>query len=567
MMTTVAFRQEGELALLTIDNPPVNLLARRVCRDLAEALASAMGEPGVRAIVITGAGRAFVAGADITEFSADSAAPGVGIDEVLARVEASTKPVVAAINGMAFGGGLELALCCDYRVASSQAVVGLPEVELGLLPGGGGTQRLPRLIGIAPALELISSGEPVPATRAAALGIVDVELGPDHLAESGASFVEGALAYARELVAHDAPLRKLRDEQVPLGSSAEAKELFAAARRRLEASEPRRFAHEMIVCSVEAALASEDFEAGMATEKRCFERCVAHPQHDALAHLFFAERACAKVPGLDPGARARAIRRVVVVGGAQLERFAKLLSRARPQLEVARVEASELEAPDRRATLAETQHVLVSPSVAILDRLGPQLGTDTILGIVEPSGNSAEEGQLDALAARGGRPARTLGLRLAPNARLLEIVRGRDTDDETVATMMKLGKATRTTTLCTRTSTMIVGADARAAFEAEVQALLDEGIEPLRLSAVLGAAGLRVELGSASIEARGGSTIDDEDILDRCLRAWAKASQRLLDEGVVERAGDVDIACVRGHGFPALLGGPLHWLATVGRSR
>ena len=199
MSDLVSFEKQGSVGVITVNNPPVNALAQGVRQGLIESLAQGLADPGVSAMVIIGGGRTFIAGADIREFGKPPQPP--DLHSVLEKIESSPKPVVAAIHGTALGGGLEVCLACHYRVAVAAGQVGLPEVKLGLLPGAGGTQRLPRLIGAEAALKMIVSGDPVRAPRAKELGIVDEVVGEDLRA--------GAVAFAEKLVAEKQPLRKI----------------------------------------------------------------------------------------------------------------------------------------------------------------------------------------------------------------------------------------------------------------------------------------------------------------------------------------------------------------------
>jgi 3-hydroxyacyl-CoA dehydrogenase len=270
-------RRDG-IALISIDHPPVNALAHAVRSALLEAAAAADEDPEVRAILIRAVGRHFVAGADIREFDHEPRAP--LLNDVLKRIEACSKPVVAAIHGAALGGGFELALACHYRIAAPQASFGLPEIRLGLLPGSGGTQRLPRLIGAGPALALMLSGDPIRCPRAAELGIVDRIAGDFP-------FEAAALAYAGELAASGAPPRRLCEQTVAGGAPDEA----AIARERAAAQ--RKFpgvkSVDAIVECVRAA-ASQPFDAALALSRRLFEECRRSTESRALRHLFFAER-------------------------------------------------------------------------------------------------------------------------------------------------------------------------------------------------------------------------------------------------------------------------------------
>jgi 3-hydroxyacyl-CoA dehydrogenase len=246
-----------------------------------------------------------MAGADITEFGKPPLSP--GLHEAINAVESSVKPIVAAIHGTAFGGGLEVALGCQYRVAVASAKIGLPEVKLGLLPGAGGTQRLPRLIGIEAALGIIVSGDPVPAAQAAKAGVIDKIIEGDLL--------EGALDYARGLAARKAPLRKVRDLEVDAGKIPSG--FFDEARKRIAREKRNLFAPQRIVDALEAA-ATLPFDKGMARERELFLQCAQNSQSKALQHVFFAERKAANVPNLDKNVAKRDVKSVAIIGAGTM---------------------------------------------------------------------------------------------------------------------------------------------------------------------------------------------------------------------------------------------------------
>ena len=304
MKGTVHYETRGNIALLTVDNPPVNPLSSGVRQGLHDGFSQALADSSIEAVVLTGAGRAFIAGADISEFG--GAATGPSLHECLSLMEQSSKPIVAALNGTAFGGGLEVALCCDYRVAAPSAPVGLPEVKLGLLPGAGGTQRLPRLVGAEKALQFILSGEPALAAEAKALGIVDEVIEDD--------IVDGAISYAKELIVKGSPLRKIRNETTHIEADRGNAEIFAEARKLAARKMRGRFAPEMIIQCVEAAVNEGDFDAGMAVEQDRFAQCLKHPQREALIHVFFGEREVAKVPDVPKDTPTRTIASAGVIG-------------------------------------------------------------------------------------------------------------------------------------------------------------------------------------------------------------------------------------------------------------
>jgi 3-hydroxyacyl-CoA dehydrogenase len=275
--TAVSRELRGDILLVTIDNPPVNALGVEVRRGLLEAIEAADADPAVAAVLLVGAGRNFIGGADIREFGKPPMAP--ALPDVCNRIEACAKLVVAAIHGPALGGGLEVALAAHYRVALPAAKLGLPEVQLGLLPGAGGTQRTPRLIGAKAALELMLSGRHAGAKEALALGLVDrVASGDDPLAEG--------LAYTQELLAAKAAVRRTRDAA---GLAERAVQVAAIDAARLETAKKARglFSPLKIVDAVQAAV-ELPFDGGLAIERKLFLACLDSPQRAGLVHAFFA---------------------------------------------------------------------------------------------------------------------------------------------------------------------------------------------------------------------------------------------------------------------------------------
>jgi 3-hydroxyacyl-CoA dehydrogenase len=299
------FEKRGNVGIIWINNPPVNAISVGVRAALIDGVAKLAQDPEIKVGVLACEGRTFMAGADITEFGKPPLSP--GLHEAINAVESSVKPIVAAIHGTAFGGGLEVALGCQYRVAVAAAKIGLPEVKLGLLPGAGGTQRLPRLIGIEAALGIIVSGDPVPATQAAKAGVIDKIIEGDLL--------EGALDYARGLAARKAPLRKVRDLEVDAGKIPSG--FFDEARKRVAREKRNLFAPQRIVDALEAA-ATLPFDKGMARERELFLQCAQNSQSKALQHVFFAERKAANVPNLDKNVAKRDIKSVAIIGAGTM---------------------------------------------------------------------------------------------------------------------------------------------------------------------------------------------------------------------------------------------------------
>ncbi|MEW6022734.1 MAG: 3-hydroxyacyl-CoA dehydrogenase NAD-binding domain-containing protein [Pseudomonadota bacterium] len=302
----VAREQHGDILLVSIDNPPVNALGVDVRRGLLEAIEAADADPAVKAVLIVGAGRNFIGGADIREFGKPPMAP--ALPDVCNRIEASTKPVVAAINGVALGGGLEVALSAHYRVALPTAKFGLPEVALGLLPGAGGTQRTPRLIGAQAALDLMLTGRHASAKEAEKLGLVDrIVEGDDPVAVG--------LTYAQELLDAKAPVRRTRDAEA-LADRAAQSAVVDAARADTAKKSRGLFSPLKIVDAVQGAI-DLPFDEGLALERKLFIECLDSPQRAGLVHAFFAERETAKSPETRD-AKPRAIASVGIVGGGTM---------------------------------------------------------------------------------------------------------------------------------------------------------------------------------------------------------------------------------------------------------
>ncbi|RME34766.1 MAG: enoyl-CoA hydratase/isomerase family protein, partial [Gammaproteobacteria bacterium] len=285
MKPLVDYDKVGDIVVITMSSPPVNALGPGLRSALAEAPDSFAGDEDARAAILRGAGRHFCAGADVTEFERPPQPP--WLPELVAQVESRQKPVIAAIHGSALGGGLELAMGCHYRCALPDARVGLPEVTLGLLPGASGTQRLPRLTGVARALEIMTSGRPLGAREASELGIIDRIVEGDLLT--------GALEWARELLESGCGPRRL--SETVLEDPQATPEFFASSREALLKKARGQEAPLRILECLEAAVTLPWKEA-LAREAELFEICRSSPQFAAMRHLFFAERQVSRVPGL-----------------------------------------------------------------------------------------------------------------------------------------------------------------------------------------------------------------------------------------------------------------------------
>jgi 3-hydroxyacyl-CoA dehydrogenase len=456
------FEKRGAIGIIWIDHPPVNAISVGVRAAIIDGVARLLRDPEIGSGVLACAGRTFMAGADITEFGKPPLSP--GLHQAIEAVESCAKPIVAAIHGTAFGGGLEVALACHYRVAAAGAKIGLPEVKLGILPGAGGTQRLPRLIGVEAALDIIVSGDPVPAPKAAEAGVIDEIIEGDLL--------EGAVAYAHRLAAQKAAPRKVRDLEVGVRPPAE---YFAAARARIAREKRNLFAPQRIVDALEAA-ATLPFERGLARERELFLQCLANSQAKALQHVFFAERKAGNVPNLDKGAQRRAIEGVAVIGagtmgGGIAMNFLNvgipvvLLEMSREALDrgvavIARNYENSASKGKLTRQQVEQRMALLKPTLSYDDCRSADLIIEAVFEtmaikkevfakldqVARPGAILASNTSylsIDEIAAATSRPADVLGTHFFSPAnvmRLLEIVRGGKTSQEVLASVVDLAK-------------------------------------------------------------------------------------------------------------------------------
>ena len=300
----VDYNVEQTIAVITINNPPVNALSHGVREGIYKGIETASQDDSVTGIVIYCEGRTFIAGADISEFGSAPKEP--HLPAVLTLLDQSTKPVVAAVHGTALGGGLETTLCCNYRVATSDAKFGLPEVHLGLLPGAGGTQRLPRIVGVEKALSMVTSGAPIGASEALESGLIDMIVESDLRAE--------AIAFAVAKSSEGASHPRVRDNQEKLQSAIESPEIFAQVRKMIARKTRGFLAPEYNIRCIEAAV-SQPFDEGIKTEGKLFMELMAGTQSRAQQYFFFAERQASKVAGIDKNTPDLPISKVGVIGG------------------------------------------------------------------------------------------------------------------------------------------------------------------------------------------------------------------------------------------------------------
>jgi 3-hydroxyacyl-CoA dehydrogenase len=508
-VTAVNYRLEGEIAVLGVANPPVNALSLPVREGLMQALLEAAADDAVTAIVLTGAGGTFSSGADINEIASGAALTPPTLRDLQGQMEASRKPLVAAIDGIAFGGGFEIALTCHWRVAGRDARVGLPEVKLGLLPGAGGTQRFTRLAGPAAALEAITSGAPIAASRALELRLVD-EVSDDVLA--------AAIALARRAVSEHWPLRITSDisEHLPEGTA----ELFAEFRRRLTGRARGQLAPFRIVDAIEAA-STRPKEEAFRLEREYFLECRDSPQRRALTHVFFAEREARRIPGLPRDTQPRPIRAAAVVGAGTMG-GGIAMSFANAGIPVTLLEVSDgaLErglavirknyaASVARGSLSQARAAEVLALIRGVSDYSSLGSADIIIEAVFEDlqvkrevfarldkvaaphailATNTSTLDIDAIAASTTRPAQVVGTHFFSPAnvmKLLENVRGRQSSAQTIASVMALGKTLGKIPVLAGNCDGFIGNRMLMFYGSEAEFLLEEGATPEQVDRIM----------------------------------------------------------------------------------
>jgi len=507
-MGSVRASRQGDIAVLSLENQPVNALGWLLRRQLVDAIDAAVADPSVLGVVVTGSGALFSAGADISEFGTAQAMASPHLPDVIAVIEACSKPVVAAIHGSCMGGALELALGCHGRVALSEAKLALPEVKLGLLPGAGGTQRLPRAVGLERALNMIVTGEAVAAAALRESGLFDAVVDID--------VVGAAVRLAQELAAVPAPLPRVRDRTV---ADADAQALLQSQRDMVAA----RFAHEpaRLQCVEAAAASLGPFEVGLRKERDAFAMLMASPESQALRHAFFAERAASKIADVPAQTPTRPIRRVGVVGAGTMgsgismnflgiglpvvmvEAQQEALDRG-----VARIRASDQSAVTKGKLTpqqAEQRMGLLQPTLdlaaladcdliieAVFEDLQVKRGVfQTLDALAKPGAILASNTStldLDAIAASTRRPQDVVGLHFFSPAhvmKLLEVVRGKATSQEVLATVMQLAKAMGKIAVVSRVCDGFIGNRMLEHYGRMAHFLVEEGASPQQVDHAL----------------------------------------------------------------------------------
>jgi 3-hydroxyacyl-CoA dehydrogenase len=505
------FSKEGEVGIVTLNSPPVNALSANVRDGLYHGFKAAIDDPEVAAIVLICEGRTFIAGADISEFG--GAMKGASLFEVQTMMEDSPKPVVAAIHGTALGGGLEVALCAHYRVAVPSARCGLPEVNLGLLPGAGGTQRLPRITGAEKALEMVTSGQHVPAKECLAMGLID-EIVPEGELKAG------AVAFAKKIVAEKRPLVKVRDNNTKLEAAKGHPEIFANF-RKANARKFRGFAApEANIKCIEAAV-NETFEEGLKTERKLFMEVMTGPQSAAQRYYFFAERLANKIPDVPDNTPTIPVKTVGIIGaGTMGGGIAMNFANAGVAVKMVEVKQDALDrglkvvrgnyersAKNGRFTMDEVEKrmALFTGSLdmssladcdlvieAVFERMDIKKDIFTKLdAICKPGAILATNTSglnIDEIASVTKRPEYVIGLHFFSPAnvmKLLEIVRADKTSKEVIMTSMKLAKQIGKIAVLVGVCPGFVGNRILGARGREAQKMVLEGAMPWDVDRVL----------------------------------------------------------------------------------
>ncbi len=630
------WRLEGDVAVLTLDNPPVNAISAAIRAALIDGVKRAGSDPAVRALVIACAGRTFFAGADLREFGKPSVEP--FLTEVIDTIEASTKPVIAAIHGTALGGGLEIAMACHYRVARPDAKLGLPEVKLGLMPAARGTQHLPRLIGVERALEIIALGDPVGATAAKDMGLVDT------LADG--ELVDAARAVARRVAGQ--PPRRTRD----LVAAKVDDTVYSAFAQKHSRKFRGHDAPPAIIASVRAAT-ELPFEEGARREREIFLKLRTGPQNEALRYVFFAEREATKVPGLE-GVEPRAVGRAGVIGSGTMgsgitiallsagipvtlyEHDAAALERGTAHIRqtiagnVATGRMSQAQADAALAGFSQARDMealagadlvieAAYETMAVKREIFSALDAVMRPGAILATNTSYLD--IDEIAAVTARPADVIGLHFFSPAnvmKLLEVVRGKATAPDVIATAFTLARRIRKVPVLSGNAWGFIGNRMLAVRRTQAEAMAVEGASPAQIDTVIEKFGLAMgpfrvgdlaglDLGW-SAETSTGSTVrerlneagrrgqktgagfydydenrrpvpsqaaldiiagfardngikqrafTDAEVLDRLLWPMVDEGANILAEGIALRESDIDVVWLNGYGWPAWTGGPM----------
>ena len=657
------YQVHGDVAVITLNNPPVNGLGLATRRAVVAGLEKAQADDQVQAIVITGAGGAFSGGADITEFGTDKALAEPNLHTVISAVEQSAKPVVAAIHSVCMGGGLELALACHYRVAAPGCNVALPEVKLGLLPGAGGTQRLPRVLGVEAALNMIVSGEPVKSELIASMPGQKLF---DKLVDAPDGLAEGALAFARS-VAGVRPLPLVRE--LPCRHP-NAEAYFQFARNMVRGMAKNFPAPAKCVDAVEAAVKNRKFDDGLKAERELFLQLMWTAESRALRHLFFAERAASKIPDVPSDTAKRDIKKVAVIGAGtmgggiamnflnagipvvMLEMKPEALERGvgvmrkNYEAQVAKKKLKQDKYEQRMGLLSTTlAYEDLHDADLVIEAVFEDMGVkeqvfkklDEVMkpGAILASNTSTLD--LNRIASFTRRPQDVVGLHFFSPAnvmKLLEVVRGDATAPDVLATVMAVAKKIKKVAVVSGVCDGFIGNRMIEQYGRQAGFLLDEGctpaqvdkaiekfgfaMGPFRMGDLAGndigwairkrraveqpgmkyskTADLLCELGrfgqkvgkgwydyvpgkreaipNAEVEKMVADhrqslglaprKISDDEIVQRLVYSLVNEAAHILEEGIANKASDIDVVYIYGYGFPVHRGGPLNYANEVG---
>jgi 3-hydroxyacyl-CoA dehydrogenase len=659
---TAQYQVHGDVAIITLDNPPVNGLGLATRQGIADGMARANADAAVKSIIITGAGKAFSGGADIKEFGSPKAMQEPNLNSVIAVLENSAKPVIGAIHTVVMGGGLELALGCHYRIAAPGTSVALPEVKLGLLPGAGGTQRLPRVLGVEAALNMIVSGE---AIKAEMLAMLPGQKLFDKMAASTESLADEALAFAR-LVADARPMPLVRNLSCkhPQGDA-----YFQFARNMVKGMSKNFPAPAKCVDAVDAAT-KKKFDDGMAVEREIFINLMWTPESKSLRHLFLAERAASKIPDVPADTAQRAINSIAVIGagtmgGGIAMNFlnagipVKMLEMKQEALDrgVATIRKN-YESQVKKGKLKQVKYdermALLTTSLSYDDLSGADLVIEAVFeeigvkeavfkeldrvmkpGAILASNTSTLD--VDRIASFTKRPEDVVGLHFFSPAnvmKLLEVVRGGKTAKDVMATVMTVAKKIRKTAVVSGVCDGFIGNRMIEQYGRQGGFLLDEGCTPAQVDKAMEKFGMAMgpfrmgdlagnDIGWAIRKRRyqekpnmkysktadllcekgryGQKTgagwydyvagkrdaipnaevvamieehrkslgitprkISDEEIVQRLVFSLVNEAAHILEEGIANKASDIDIVYIFGYGFPAHRGGPMNYADQVG---
>jgi 3-hydroxyacyl-CoA dehydrogenase len=502
---SASYRVDGAIAVITFNNPPVNGLGKDLRKGIVDGLQQAQADANVKAIVLVGGGKNFSGGADIKEFGKPEALASPNLTEVISAIESSKKPIIAALHGPTMGGGCEVALGCDYRIAALDMLVALPEVKLGLVPGSGGTQRMPRLIGVEPALRMITSGEPVKADKAVAMGFAD-ELAQGDITAAGITF-------ANKVIAENRPLRKVRDMTAKLPEGIPAAAFFAAAREQVKKASKGFTAPLKCVGCIEAAT-DRPFTEGMKFERDVFLSLLSSRESASMRHAFLAERLASKIPDVPDDTPTRAIKSAAVIGAGtmgggiamnfvnagipvvMLEMKQEALDKGLAIIKknyantVAKGKLKQEDMDKRMALLSGTLNYddlknadivieAVFEDMAVKEAVFKTLDKVMKPGAILASNTSTLD--VDKIASFTSRPQDVIGTHFFSPAnvmRLLEVVRGAKTGKDVLATTMKLGKAIKKVSVVSGVCDGFIGNRMIEEYSRQAGFLLEEGALP-----------------------------------------------------------------------------------------